>query len=267
MRMLHEVYPRVGGATSLLRDDIACINGLSPRGRGNPAAKVGGLMPDRSIPAWAGQPRPRGPPGWRPTVYPRVGGATHVAALGQLALHGLSPRGRGNRAGQPVPLVERRSIPAWAGQPRGWPPAGETGRVYPRVGGATAPGHRWPRRGDGLSPRGRGNLEHPHPGEQRRGSIPAWAGQPLVVSLRLESVTGLSPRGRGNPLLTNTKRPFMRSIPAWAGQPRLAAGALHGPTVYPRVGGATWVELARYGWVHGLSPRGRGNHLPDIGRE
>ena len=50
-------------------------------------------------------------------VYPRVGGGTHMWASFIVSIHGLSPRGRGNR---PVLLghgVRGRSIPAWTGEP------------------------------------------------------------------------------------------------------------------------------------------------------
>ena len=114
---------------------------------------------------------------------------------------GLSPRGRGNHADHIPGGVGERSIPAWAGEP-GWtmlprsitrvyprvggePPA-QVGRklgnaVYPRVGGGTWVRSHTGRESWGLSPRGRGNpgrglIAHTH-----QGSIPAWAGEPLVV--------------------------------------------------------------------------------------
>ena len=50
-------------------------------------------------------------------VYPRVCGGTAVALILENAVHGLSPRVRGNhRGGDPVALVAR-SIPACAGEP------------------------------------------------------------------------------------------------------------------------------------------------------
>ena len=56
--------------------------------------------------------------------------------------------------------------------------------VYPRVGGATSSAAYNAADAKGLSPRGRGNLEHlgQHPGGG--GSIPAWAGQPDSCSGR-----------------------------------------------------------------------------------
>ena len=88
------------------------------------------------------------------------------------------------------------------------------------MGGATGARITAEQKGKGLSPRGRGNLEHPAAYGMVVRSIPAWAGQPVehpfaatstpvyprvggatVVRLvRKDYVAGLSPRGRGNRL-------------------------------------------------------------------
>ena len=111
--------------------------------------------------------------------------------------------------------------------------------VYPRVGGGTLYRFTPEIRRNGLSPRGRGNPQHPvnQPNDVR--SIPAWAGEPDTGgrwnpreqvyprvgggtrrSLTLDSLPeGLSPRGRGN-LGQGFPGVFqVRSIPAWAGEP------------------------------------------------
>ena len=171
------------------------------------------------------------------------------------------------------------SIPAWAGKPRG-PYRRVTVRgVYPRVGGETPCGAP-PRRGSsGLSPRGRGN---PHAGRSPlpcRGSIPAWAGKPLMpICLRRtimvyprvggETLTrvdrlcraeGLSPRGRGNRGCDGVSSTCRGSIPAWAGKPTDIKQAELGDMVYPRVGGETSSDAFSEQLLVGLSPRGRGN--------
>ena len=193
-----QVYPRVGGATSANAQLAAGVKGLSPRGRGNHTTVNLNRHHWRSIPAWAGQPgsdrafRPYKP------VYPRVGGATHPDEFREQAEEGLSPRGRGNRSHKGSYIPPAGSIPAWAGQPlvSAWTATKPT--VYPRVGGATCPSRNALSLCWGLSPRGRGNQEHGSRSHIPRGSIPAWAGQPLCLCLRRQ----------------------------WA-------------TVYPRVGGAT----------------------------
>ena len=96
------------------------------------------------------------------------------------------------------------------------------------------------------------------------GSIPAWAGEPIMPNWSpVRSPAGLSPRGRGNlsssdNMLSNGDR---GSIPAWAGEPAYVQTGY--PTnarpVYPRVGGGTASERSDNMSGRGLSPRGRGN--------
>ena len=50
------VYPRVGGGTLPAFSKRIRATGLSPRGRGNPAAAAEGKSWLRSIPAWVGEP-------------------------------------------------------------------------------------------------------------------------------------------------------------------------------------------------------------------
>ena len=152
------VYPRVGGATIAPSTSEECSAG--------------------SIPAWAGQPWRSGQTVPGRGVYPRVGGATKKGISLILPPAGLSPRGRGNPQERSHRAEDGGSIPAWAGQPvrgRGKPPSL---RVYPRVGGATPRPIRSHTLIPGLSPRGRGNPSPVLPSPGRRGSIPAWAGQP-----------------------------------------------------------------------------------------
>ena len=229
----------MGGATLGGLLDELDGPGLSPRGRGNLGPV--GVHPafGRSIPAWAGQPCRRC---WRSgsgTVYPRVGGATHQTTIAIRESEGLSPRGRGNPAKcRPYP-GRSRSIPAWAGQPARSMRIASSYRVYPRVGGATGSSVNPVGTLGGLSPRGRGNPAAAALHLKHRGSIPAWAGQPLrndtsptpsAVYPRVggatraarrmrESEMGLSPRGRGNPGCRYRGISGAGSIPAWAGQP------------------------------------------------
>ena len=172
------VYPRVGGGTSSVGRMAVTGMGLSPRGRGNQPFSHRDGRTGRSIPAWAGEPRPRGSRGSSRWVYPRVGGGTQVPASMMPGLIGLSPRGRGNRAGDMAPWSWSRSIPAWAGEPA----AGDRWRgragVYPRVGGGTNLAYLARYVASGLSPRGRGNLPFGDLLVPEGGSIPAWAGEP-----------------------------------------------------------------------------------------
>ncbi len=273
------VYPRVGGGTlRMLPRDIAG-EGLSPRGRGNPRECNCSIERAGSIPAWAGEPKPSLvlPNCWK--VYPRVGGGTWFIPPGRSRAGGLSPRGRGNQYLESYHQAIEGSIPAWAGEPRIRTTLSSITRVYPRVGGGTSVSRLnmvtlW-----GLSPRGRGNPTLAASTMDSKGSIPAWAGEPLlalvvlyllrvyprvgggtpVIRIARRSKTGLSPRGRGN-----HSEPFQvsqraRSIPAWAGEPwRYSPSGKRGK-VYPRVGGGTEGIYRQVAKHRGLSPRGRGN--------
>ena len=168
------VYPRVGGGTGEIPSSVEAAirhTGLSPRGRGNLKSEAWHLasLPNRSIPAWAGEPvtitsLPRlGKP--NPGLSPRGRGnlRRYYYRAWRNRTRGLSPRGRGNRVDSAIPYLHWRvwSIPAWAGEP---------GMCAIRLG------------------------------SHSEGSIPAWAGEPLRCSgstVRLQD--GLSPRGRGNP--------------------------------------------------------------------
>ena len=174
------VYPRVGGGTLNKDGTLATSEGLSPRGRGNPHVYRVRISRCGSIPAWAGEPGGVVAVARYGAVYPRVGGGTCVIR-GQLDhKRGLSPRGRGNPVRICRRYLKRRSIPAWAGEPR-LDVAYPTDRtVYPRVGGGTHEHLRHIESRRGLSPRGRGNPPPPFLPTPLRRSIPAWAGEPCT---------------------------------------------------------------------------------------
>ena len=93
------------------------LEGLSPRGRGDPPQKVDTDTGERSIPAWAGEPEQILTDAVGPPVYPRVGGGTGLYIATVVRCSGLSPRGRGNRGRCGTGSRGRGSIPAWAGEP------------------------------------------------------------------------------------------------------------------------------------------------------
>ena len=191
------------------------------------------------------------------------------------------------------------SIPAYAGEPRAiccWP---APPRVYPRVCGGTLRCSSCGGAPSGLSPRMRGNRARSVSGRHRRGSIPAYAGEPPSTksdsSLRrvyprvcggtrrhrvsAAECQGLSPRMRGNrgqrslchavkglsPRMRGNRGPAFalscrqRSIPAYAGEPGYAQANEPIRWVYPRVCGGTEDGELPQQEVVGLSPRMRGN--------
>ena len=158
-----------------------------------------------------------------------------------------------------TPEVLKRSIPACAGEPRRSSAGSVSHRVYPRVCGGTDDGTGLKARGQGLSPRVRGNHDDYPDWAHCKRSIPACAGEPGSrgggggvdeVYPRVCGGTeergdaemfaeGLSPRVRGN-------RPDQD-------------GRDRNNRVYPRVCGGTGVGVGCVGAACGLSPRVRGN--------
>ena len=192
----------MGGGNIPLPELFAHSRGLSPRGRGKPAALRTLTLPMRSIPAWAGETRaagfppiPAAPPSgsipawagetgcgncWRPrtAVYPRVGGGNPYADL-------------------PAD-VPGGSIPAWAGETPGAKAPRSAAKVYPRVGGGTPPGNAAAEEINGLSPRGRGKRDLPPDALGGSGSIPAWAGETPAMPLRFGKPAVYPRVGGGN---------------------------------------------------------------------
>ena len=273
------VHPRVGGGTILDGSDRLCYAGPSPRGRGNLTLETAAAEVTGSIPAWAGEPSKAPAPSSRSGVHPRVGGGTWRASWKASRDSGPSPRGRGNRIGSYSRIGTIGSIPAWAGEPRRQSTITPISRVHPRVGGGTCQCLIASRSKSGPSPRGRGNLFDFRGRDVRRGSIPAWAGEPAAdrpvphrfkVHPRVgggtvdelsdgEGELGPSPRGRGNRSRWPSVSPSLRSIPAWAGEPACPCRGRGTSPVHPRVGGGTVRRAARSQVLAGPSPRGRGN--------
>ena len=173
---------------------------------------------------------------------------------------GLSPRVRGNPKRTAQDALQKRSIPARAGEPLGGAAVCSRVGVYPRACGGTdqAPGPR--RSPRGLSPRVRGNPTVASFNASGKGSIPARAGEPWferigregkkvypracggtsMVRSMVHLLIGLSPRVRGNPQPAGPGRAPGGSIPARAGEPVRTARATTSGRVYPRACGGTW---------------------------
>ena len=151
------VYPRVCGGTGASSSSGFTTSGLSPRMRGNPTA-VGLLLGlAGSIPAYAGEPCTPGPQRQNRRVYPRVCGGTLYDSARQADWQGLSPRMRGNQPPKSHNISNKRSIPAYAGEPPSDMRSELQDTVYPRVCGGTRDLRRARHAISGLSPRMRGN--------------------------------------------------------------------------------------------------------------
>ena len=114
-------------------------SGLSPRGRGKQTHISPSLLPEGSIPAWAGETPLAVLAKLEDQVYPRVGGGNPEDAVKEPVVLGLSPRGRGKRSKGKGKGKPSGSIPAWAGETLSWVARNRPLRVYPRVGGGNPP--------------------------------------------------------------------------------------------------------------------------------
>ena len=175
-----------------------------------------------------------------------------------------------------------RSIPACAGEPARRHGTGRSCWVYPRVCGGTTESANFGLWRGGLSPRVRGNPKEPACPSPDTRSIPACAGEPQhshppadvhKVYPRVCGGTGghtkaarpgagLSPRVRGNQYGRKAPSAPNRSIPACAGEPRPPLPQANTGWVYPRVCGGTYDYPLIGSTFQGLSPRVRGNRLP-----
>ncbi len=247
--------------------------------RGNPDHRRSLLQRDGSIPAHAGEPRPRWPLSASTGVYPRACGGTSLSRAPCSPSPGLSPRMRGNLTSKSIPPILMGSIPAHAGEPPRRRRARPPDRVYPRACGGTNKTHASESVPLGLSPRMRGNRSDRVERGGHDGSIPAHAGEPPVFSLvataervypracggtpgistGLRRSQGLSPRMRGNRDLPAAPRADRGSIPAHAGEPFSARTETSRSRVYPRACGGTGQIFAFAEACKGLSPRMRGN--------
>ena len=158
---LAEVYPRVCGGTGRFVPLAQCLQGLSPRVRGNPTWFTAQRKMDRSIPACAGEPRRAATSIPANRVYPRVCGGTSDSPPQPSMCKGLSPRVRGNPRRISPASCASRSIPACAGEPRPALCGQGPRKVYPRVCGGTRLRPHQPAPPNGLSPRVRGNPGRP----------------------------------------------------------------------------------------------------------
>ena len=190
-------------------------------------------------------------------------------------------RRRRSERGNPQPVAQHAldggSIPA--GKPCARRTTYRSIWVHPRVGGETNRHRNRPPVRPGPSPRGRGNRARPGQLHVQPGSIPAWAGKPMIGSPSTIPTTvhprvggetdsenpaggvkvGPSPRGRGNHRLVQHQVLILGSIPAWAGKPSATSSSQVSCRVHPRVGGETARLRRCRSTPRGPSPRGRGN--------
>ena len=190
------VHPRSRGAA----DSASCCGritlGPSPLTRGSPKRGRGDSMSFGSIPAHAGQPLLAELLDAGVWVHPRSRGAATHNGGGTFMRKGPSPLTRGSPCRNIPGRGTSRSIPAHAGQPGNLGLFVTSDGVHPRSRGAassptnSAPMYRGP------SPLTRGSHAQKTCPSERRGSIPAHAGQPEKRAF-FSAAPWVHPRSRG----------------------------------------------------------------------
>ena len=239
MARLGKVDPRGCGGAPESKLRVLLLKGRSPRVRGSLAriGQRGGLH--GSIPAGAGEPRSPNCSHHSVRVDPRGCGGAPGGDIGRALVKGRSPRVRGSLHASFLRMRWTGSIPAGAGEPacpraprfqRGVDPRGCGGAVAVRNNGPAV---------QGRSPRVRGSLARPPQLAHSQGSIPAGAGEPIVVhyfrhasrvdprecggatwwALGDSIIWGRSPRVRGSRGAGRARPHGPGSIPAGAGEP------------------------------------------------
>ena len=231
------VHPRARGERASSSRQPRQKAGSSPRTRGTRSQRDELGSRTRFIPAHAGN-ATRQPVGRRsPPVHPRARGERMMSPMKEVHSFGSSPRTRGTLEEPRGPHVERRFIPAHAGNaaPSRGAPLGRT--VHPRARGerdvasvlayGTLGSSPRTRGTHGLLPAGSLDLRFipAHAGNARR-SRRASARTPVHPRARGErelsrcvpvSTRGSSPRTRGTPVAELAEGGELRFIPAHAG--------------------------------------------------
>ena len=181
-----------------MADLVVPGRGLSPRVRGNHGHSGQVYVTRRSIPASAGEPLNRIVGHVLPWVYPReCGGTCQHHDVGDAPV-GLSPRVRGNRMVGLFLLQPDRSIPASAGEPVFYNPAGDEPEVYPRECGGNLPAPWMTDRVHRSIPASAGEPSHATAPRQLPPVYPRECGGTIAWDLIFNDGAGLSPRVRGN---------------------------------------------------------------------
>ena len=272
------VHPRGCGERPAVATMNPLSSGSSPRVRGTHCHIARRDAPNRFIPAGAGNALPGVNVSAPASVHPRGCGerSAHGSNIGYD--HGSSPRVRGTPLRGLDGLLDRRFIPAGAGNAR-VPCAGALPRsVHPRGCGEREPDLLIVDYPNGSSPRVRGTLRPAVDGGHVRRFIPAGAGNASTFLALRPSTTvhprgcgeradiqeggngasGSSPRVRGTPQTELHEVQHHRFIPAGAGNAVSCSCTTTRPPVHPRGCGERVGEDHRPKPGAGSSPRVRG---------
>ena len=276
------VHPRSRGEHTRRASPSSSRTGSSPLARGTLPAHRREPVPDRFIPARAGNTIWKAMMRTPSTVHPRSRGEHRRCQHSAVSCSGSSPLARGTLIKRATVSDIARFIPARAGNTVRAPPANSDQAVHPRSRGEHSRSEAGRRAPDGSSPLARGTRDFATADLGERRFIPARAGNTPSASRRGATASvhprsrgehpvsrasclrfgGSSPLARGTPGETMMKTKALRFIPARAGNTRGRPGSASGPPVHPRSRGEHHPEP----WNHlpflGSSPLARGTRLP-----
>ena len=252
------VHPRIRGERSGYVEARRSSSGSSPHTRGTLAHAARPVHQARFIPAYAGNARPDRMAMLTMTVHPRIRGERVCMGLRPIPRAGSSPHTRGTLFRRSRHILNRRFIPAYAGNAAATPRPRPARAVHPRIRGERPPGKTVYSFSIGSSPHTRGTppgLQSSHPVWR---FIPAYAGNALAPQDRA-SQDAVHPRIRGERYtIVHAVRIGDRFIPAYAGNAILASAADKPLKVHPRIRGERCRELDRKYYDSGSSPHTRG---------
>ena len=271
-------HPRACGANHISIRKPKTGGGSSPRMRGKPHVVDDLDRGVRIIPAHAGQTQRCFKTSKHGSDHPRACGANSISRWVWVITFGSSPRMRGKLLGEFAHRIQRRIIPAHAGQTSRRTRLLRLVSDHPRACGANTTTKPPTRRNNGSSPRMRGKLFDRNHITANTRIIPAHAGQTSVMEsssspsadhpracganswhcLHRPRPNGSSPRMRGKRIVENRVRKSRRIIPAHAGQTGTRATHSHAPSDHPRACGANFMVFFTNCSYSGSSPRMRG---------
>ena len=255
------VYPRPRGEQSITVAPAFILPGLSPQVRGTLHGIKVADRRLRFIPAGAGNTSPGGGPPAGTAVYPRRCVEHASRHLQNERLGGLSPQVRGTPGTTSRVALEKRFIPAGAGNTWGYRRGRDNLPVYPRRCGEHDRTRSRPWRAGGLSPQVRGTRLRSGRCCIRPSVYPRRCGEHRLVQGVRDAPFGLSPQVRGTRSVGSPNDPQNRFIPAGAGNTPTGNHGQLVQAVYPRRCGEHTSRKSSPICQRGLSPQVRGTPM------
>ena len=280
-RWWRSVHPRIRGERMIAQAAEIDRIGSSPHTRGTRYHFGTSNVVYRFIPAYAGNAQRTMWLKAARSVHPRIRGERDAAAVAHQIEGGSSPHTRGTRIGYASQILNRRFIPAYAGNAADKDEVKALQTVHPRIRGERQKAIVNRHSGHGSSPHTRGTPKGRGSIRQRTRFIPAYAGNALTGPWS-RSCLPVHPRIRGERALTSFSWALMpgssphtrgthdrqregsdqrRFIPAYAGNAGDDAPQRRRSPVHPRIRGERMGGQPLADGGGGSSPHTRGTRV------